>query len=296
MGDSIFRFSVGDFACAIVNDGTYTYHDLDKVMCENAPREQLAAALQEHGIELESWTEYVSPYPSLVVDTGTHRVLVDTGMGPRVPTTDKLAANLAAADFPLASFDVVVLSHVHPDHVGGNLDQAGRVAYPNARFVLWGREWDFWCNEPDLSGLRDDRFTPMMLDTARTYLPPIAPQVELLALEDREVEIVRGLTAVAAPGHTPGHLAVVVASGGEALLAVADAFLLPIHIAHPEWVAAVDLLVDETVATRRQLLQRAASEEMLVFAPHFPFPSLGHVAAQESGWRWLPQPQEALAK
>lgn len=137
MSDEPFHFTVGDFACAIVNDGTYTYHDLDKVMCENAPRDQLAAALQEYAIDLESWTEYVNPYPSLVIDTGTHRLLVDTGMGPRVPTTGKLAANLEAAGFPLASFDIVVLTHVHPDHVGGILDQAGNVAYPNARFMLY---------------------------------------------------------------------------------------------------------------------------------------------------------------
>lgn len=66
MSDSSFRFNVGDFACATVNDGAYTYHDLDKVMCENAPRDQLAAALQEYAIDLESWTEYVSPYLSTV--------------------------------------------------------------------------------------------------------------------------------------------------------------------------------------------------------------------------------------
>lgn len=283
MSQEIFRFSVGSFDCLIVNDGTYTYHQPGQFMFENAPRQQLATALLAQGIDLDTWEAYVSPYPSLVVNTGEHLVLVDTGMGPLVPTTGKLLANLRAAGLGPEDFDTVVITHAHPDHIGGNLDDTGKPAYPRAHWVMGRQEWDFWTSDPDLSGLRDDRFESMMLNSARTNLPPIGPMLEFVEPEE---EIVPGITAVAAAGHTPGQLALVVASQDEQLLALADAVLLPLHIEHPHWVTAVDLLVDATVDTRRRLLERAAWEEMLVFAPHFQFPSLGHVLPTPGGWRW----------
>jgi glyoxylase-like metal-dependent hydrolase (beta-lactamase superfamily II) len=293
MSGDIFRFKVGTFACAIVNDGTYTYQNPGKSLFENAPQEALATALQEYGIELESWTEYISPYPSLVVDTGEYLVLVDTGMGARVPTTGQLLDNLQAAGFQPSDFDVIVLTHIHPDHAGGTIDSSGRPAFPNARYVLWQREWDFWTKNPDVSKLRDDHFVPVMLDTAERFLPPIKEQVDFV---EPETEIVPGITAIAAPGHTPGQVALIVASAGEQLLVLADAVLHPVQIEWPEWIAPVDLLVDETVATRRHLLGRAATEKMLVFAPHFDFPSLGRVGIRGNGWCWVPQEQEISAR
>jgi glyoxylase-like metal-dependent hydrolase (beta-lactamase superfamily II) len=290
MNSEIFHFKVGSFACAIVNDGSYVYHDPGITLFENAPREELAATLKEMGIDLDSWHTYVSPYPSLVVNTGQHLVLVDTGMGPRVPTTGRLHANLRLAGYDPGDFDVVVLTHVHPDHVGGVVDSSGKVAFPNARFLLWRREWEFWTENPDLSKLRDTRFSPVILETAQRFLPLIKEQVDLI---EPSMEIAPGITAIAAPGHTPGQLALVVTSMGEQLLAVADALLHPVHIERPAWVASIDLLVGETVVTRQRLCVRAAAEDMLVFAPHFDFPSLGRVRSRKGNWYWTPHEQEA---
>jgi glyoxylase-like metal-dependent hydrolase (beta-lactamase superfamily II) len=287
MNTEIYRFQVGKFKCAIVNDGTNVYKEPGKVFFENAPQKELAAALEAHGIDLSTWTEYVSPYPSVVIDTGEHLVLVDTGMGNRVPTTGKLAGNLPAAGYRLQDFDFVVLTHVHPDHVGGILDGTGKLTYPNARYVLWDKEWEFWSNEPDLSALRDNRFAPMMLDAARTNLPPIR---EKLMLVEPACQIVPGVSVVPAPGHTPGQMAVVIASEGEQVLAVADAIFLPAHIEHPAWYSPLDLSPAKTVTTRLCLFTRAVEEHMLVFAPHFVFPSLGHIARNRDTWCWEPLP------
>lgn len=293
MSNDIYRFTLGEFDCAIVNDGTYVYLDPGPLFFENAPRAELAAALQEYDIDLDTWHEYVSPYPSLVIDTGQHLVLVDTGMGPRVPTTGKLQHNLQAAGFRPEDVDVVVLTHVHPDHVGGNVDEQGKPVYPNARYVLWQREWDFWTNDPDLSGLRDDFWGPVMLETAERYLPPIKEQVDLV---EPEHEIVPGITALAAPGHTPGQLALLITSQEQSLLAAADAVGLPIHIQHPDWLIGTDLLAEETISTRHRLFKLAADKNMLVFAPHFIFPSLGRVGTNENGWYWIPPVQEISAQ
>ena len=183
----------------------------------------------------------------------------------------------------------MILTHVHPDHVGGNLDEAGNLLCPNARWVMWHKEWEFWTQDPDLSALRDDRFEAMMLKAAHTRLPPIEPFIDLV---EPDTEIVPGVQAIAAPGHTPGQLALVISSEDEQLLAIADAVLHPLHIEQPDWVMPLDLLVDETVVTRRQLLGRAAVEKMLVFAPHFDFPALGHVVLADQGWRWQPIAKE----
>ena len=102
------------------------------------------------------------------------------------------------------------------------------------------------------------------------------------------MQIVPGISAVTAAGHTPGHMALAIASGGEQLLCISDAFLHPIHVEQPEWLAAVDLVPEQVVATRRRLRDRVAAEKALVLAFHFPFPGLGHIVQEEGKWRWQP--------
>ena len=277
--------AVGEFDCTIVNDGAYAYLQPGQFFFENVPHDLLAAALASHGIDLDKWETYVCFYPSLVVQTPDNLILVDTGMGSLAPTTGRLATNLQTAGLHLRDVDTVILTHVHPEHVGGNLDEAGNLLCPNARWVMWRTEWEFWTLAPDLSALRNDRFKEMMLTAACTRLPPIEP---LLDLVEPEQEIVPGVKAVAAPGHTPGHMALLISSGDDKLLALADALLHPVHVEQPDWATPLDLLVDETVVTRRRLLGLAAVENALVFAPHFAFPGLGRVVLANQGWRWQP--------
>ena len=98
-----------------------------------------------------------------------------------------------------------------------------------------------------------------------------------------------GVTAVPAPGHTPGHLAIVIESEGEKLLNMGDAAVHPLHLEQPEWENGFDLDPQPAASTRRGLLNRAVAEDMRLMAFHFPFPSVGRVAArQEGGWEWSP--------
>ena len=102
------------------------------------------------------------------------------------------------------------------------------------------------------------------------------------------MEIVPGIRAVTAPGHTPGHMALTICSGGEQLLAVSDAFLHPIHVEQPDWCAVVDFAPKQVMTTRRRLLNLAAMEKTLVLAFHFPFSGLGHIVEKGERWRWHP--------
>jgi len=289
MTTDIYRFQVGDFQCVAVSDGTHTYAPPTFpppaiFLFTNAPREHLEKTLGEHNLNPEQWTEWVSPYICLVVNTGEHQVLVDTGAGGLAPTTGKVVQNLKAVGIAPEDIDTVIITHGHPDHIGGNTDTEGKLVFPNARYVMWKDEWDFWNSEEAVLKL-EEHVREVLLGYARKNLPPIKGQLHLV---DRETEILPGIQAIAAPGHTPGHMALAISSQDEQLLCVSDVVLHPIHLEQPEWHAAVDFAPRQVVATRRRILTMATTEKALVLAFHFPFPGLGRVVRKAEAWQWQP--------
>jgi glyoxylase-like metal-dependent hydrolase (beta-lactamase superfamily II) len=290
MSNDSYRLKVGAFECIVVKDGTFTYEHPAHVFFANAPQEKLAQALGEHGLDPGEWQEYVSPYPSLVINTGQHQVLVDTGAGGLGPATGNLIPNLRATGIAPQDIDTVILTHAHPDHIGGNVDSEGKPAFPAARYVMWKEEWEFWTTAPDLTALPvPDWIKQALLKFAADNLPPIEGQLELV---DAETEIAPGIQAVATPGHTPGHMAVSISSGGERLLCTGDVALHPIHLEQPDWYAAVDLAPEQALASRRRFSEMAVADQALVHAFHFPFPGLGYIVQRGDAWQW--QPIEAV--
>ncbi len=289
MSKESFFFKIGKFGCIAVSDGTHTYAPPvfpppATFLFTNASKEDLNPVLRKHDLQPERWTEWVSPYICLIVNTGEHRVLVDTGADALGPNTGKLLRNLKAEGISPEDIDTIILTHGHPDHIGGNTDSEGKPVFRNARYVMWKDEWDFWTSGEAEQKL-DEHVREVLLGFARKNLTPIQDRLDLL---DRETQIVPGIQAIAAPGHTPGHMTPTITSGGEQLLCISDAVLHPIHLEQPEWCAAVDLAPQQVVATRRRLLNKAAAEKALVLAFHFPFPGLGHVAQKGEAWHWQP--------
>lgn len=282
-----YRFTIGAFAGVAVSDGGASFPNPTQILFTNAPAAELAEALREFGAP-DPWEAWNAPFTPMLVEADGQRVLIDTGIGANVgPTAGKLQDNLAAAGVAPEDIDVVILTNGHPDHVGGATDGAGRPAFPRARYVMSRLDWEVYTDPeqivayaPDDPGLRD-----LMVTVAGANLPPLRDRIELV--ED-DAEIVPGVRLLAAPGHTPGHVVVEIASDGERLLHGADTVLHPLHFARVTWLTVFDALPTPTVATRRDILARAAAEETLMAGYHLPFPGLGRAVADGDAWRWEP--------
>ena len=236
-------------------------------------RPQLQCALESRRLPQE---RVLSPYTCLLVETGRHTLLVDTGAGEYASTTGAIQARLEVAGIRPRDVDTVILTHAHPDHIGGAIDRVGRPAFPNARYVLSEIEWEFWtAARANLSHLRVPEDAKSGIHSmARRCLGPLRYQIEPV---NRETEVVPGVTVIPAPGHTPGHLAVLIASDGEPAQ--------PGRCRRPppppgtaEWQNGL-IWRSMPPSPLAQPGRARRRENMHLMAFHFPFPSIGPVAA-----------------
>lgn len=283
MRESTYTWKVGDMECVAISDGSFPYPP--QWFFANIPPGALEGELLARHLPAD---HVQGTYTCLLIKTGGKNVLLDTGAGNMVATTGALVSNLQEAGVSAGDIGVVILTHAHPDHIGGAVDAEGRPAFPNARYVMFKDEWEFWTAEHvDLDAMEvpEEIKAALILGTVRRCLPPLKPQIELL---EGEVEIAPGIWSIRAPGHTPGHMAVGISSGRDSVLHIADAVLHPLHLEHPAWRNAFDLVQGQAAETRRRILDRAATDRTKTVAYHFPFPTLGHIVSRGAAWAWEP--------
>ncbi|SFJ28777.1 Glyoxylase, beta-lactamase superfamily II [Amycolatopsis sacchari] len=229
---------------------------------------------------------------TFAVSVGGHRIVVDTGIGNGKQRANPAWHNLhtaypdrlAEAGFAPETVDLVVLTHLHTDHVGWNTRLEGGEwvpTFPNARYVTSRVEREFWAgyamDEP-----RQQMFRDSVLPVEDAGL------LDLVDVRRDGTEIMPGVRLVPTPGHTPGHVAVRLDSGGRTALITGDCVHHPVQVPHPEITSCVDIDPDLAVRTRRELFESLARSDTLVLGTHFPPPTAGRIADQGGSLRWVP--------
>jgi glyoxylase-like metal-dependent hydrolase (beta-lactamase superfamily II) len=280
---------IGEFRCFPLSDGHLRYPK--QALFPNQTDTEMADALAPEPVE----PQIRVGYSGLLVDTGRERILIDTGAGTLGPDTGRLPESVDVCGFTPEEIDIVVLSHMHPDHIGGLMSGEKRFRFPNAEVVASRTEHDFWTSEENQAKLKSmalfglGHIEEVMLGAVQNNIPPLVAAGRLRLVEG-DHEPVPGMQILPAFGHTPGHLAVLISSGRQQLLYGADAIIHPAHVKHPDWKTVFDVLPEQAVMTRRQLLDRSASDRCLTFHYHFPFPCIGSVSRWNGGYQWEPMP------
>ncbi|HZP79169.1 MAG TPA: MBL fold metallo-hydrolase [Pseudolabrys sp.] len=283
---SIYRFAFGGFEIASILDSKVVREGLHPTFGAEHSAESVHALARDNRIDA---SRYEHPFIPTVVNTGREVILFDTGNGTlrrdyeqlrnRIPD-GHLAERLAQAGYKPEDIDVVVITHGHPDHIGGLID-GGKPVYPNARYVFGAAEFDFWKRGENVREAR--KFNRELFVKIAV---PLAERARFVKPGD---EIASGIRAIDAAGHSPGLLAYHVESEGKRLLIWADTCIhYVMSVQRPEWQVDVDDEKDRAVATRKRILDMAATDQLFVAGFHMPFPGLGMVERAASGTRWVP--------
>lgn len=276
---SSYRVSVGDIDVIAVGDGHLA---IDPKMLPAANPEDVHHLLESACLPQGPVRTFINTF---VVETSGQRILIDAGLGTGlVETAGRMRANLAASGVAPESIDLILLTHLHRDHVRGITDESGAALFPNAAVMLNERDLSYWTDEAEEG--RALAFAKQYFGIARAALKPYAGRTSTFSKAE---EIVKGVYAAPAPGHTPGHTMYRVQSGNSSLLIAGDIVHMPaLQFPRPEWSIALDVDPQTAAATRCRVLDAAASDGEMLTGMHFSFPGFGHIRKNGEGYRVVP--------
>ncbi|GAA0302416.1 MBL fold metallo-hydrolase [Rhodovulum strictum] len=257
------RFTLGGFEVTTLLAGTRTVEDPQTIFGMNVAPEEFAEVSAAHRIPTDKAQFFFTP---TVVNTGSELILFDTGLNP-----EGITGALAAAGYSADQVDKVVITHMHGDHVGG-LMGAGGETFGNAAYYTGQVEFDAWNTAGD-----------------ENFEAKVRPLAEKMTFLDDGGSPASGITAMAAFGHTPGHMVYMLESEGRQIVIAADfANHYVWSVGHPDWEVRFDRDKEAAAATRRRLLGMMAADGVPFIGYHMPFPGFGYVETQGEGFRYVP--------
>ncbi|MFZ0764490.1 MAG: MBL fold metallo-hydrolase [Bradyrhizobium sp.] len=279
-----YRFNVGDAEVTVVSDGQLVLGD-PKGTFTGVPDDELRKMLSDNFLATNN---IVLEQNSPIVNTGDKLVLFDTGMGSAQgfgPATGRQQKSLKEAGIKPEDVDAVVFSHGHIDHIGGVVDANDKVLFPNAQYYIAESDFDYWTNY-DKAGPQLKAF----VDQARKNLLPVRDR---LVFYKDDQEILPGIHALSAPGHTVGHTIFVISSGGKSFAYTADLTHHPILLMEkPRMEFAYDTDPKQAANSRVKMLDMLAANKIPVLAYHYPWPGVGHIAKTAEGFHYVPEPMQ----
>ena len=273
------RLMLGAFEVTVLSDGTVDL-PVDQLLSDKPAKTQATLAKAHLAVPLET---SVNAY---LINTGSKLVLIDTGAGALFgPTLGRLLTNLTAAGYDASQVDEVYLTHFHGDHLGGLLSD-GKPAFPNATVRADQREAGHWLSQENMDKAPEDKknFFKGAMATTQPYIAGGKFQPF-----NGDTQLVPGVRATSAYGHTPGHTTYLVESEGKKLLLVGDLIHVgAVQFDNPSVTIKFDSDEKAAAAARKAAFTRAAKEGIMIGATHISFPGVGYLFAQGSAYRWAP--------
>ncbi len=279
-----YRTMVGDFEVTALFDGGVAV-DSSILLADPALVKDLLA--KSH---IDDPKNVWGSASAFLVNTGSKLILIDTGTGGHWggPGLGHLASNLKAAGYRPDQVDLVLVTHLHADHVGGIYDAQGQPAFPNARIRMNKADSDFWLSK-DVAA-KAPKEAQIFFQVARDSAAPYLAKGQWAPFEGL-AELVPGIRPYPIPGHTPGHTGYLISSRGDSLLIWGDtAHFESVQMAHPEIGVGWDIDSPTAIKARQELFAKLAADGTLIAAAHMPFPSLGRLRTDGSGYAWAPVP------